>query len=118
MPITASNGVLSISCRNWHCPKCQAQARQRWLAAREQELLGVTYRNGYRPIWRPNWEGNKSRYIQPGQRATPQLVKPQSRVGTLNPDGQSLIGRRQPRRNIRIRGGLKRVGRALAVHPD
>jgi len=31
------------SCRNRHCPKCQAQARQRWLVAREQELLGVTY---------------------------------------------------------------------------
>ena len=31
------------SCRNRHCPKCQAQARQRWLAAREQELLGITY---------------------------------------------------------------------------
>src|SRR6201997_234352 len=25
------------SCRNRHCPKCQAQARERWLAAREQE---------------------------------------------------------------------------------
>src|SRR5437879_12914934 len=23
------------SCRNRHCPKCQAQARERWLAARE-----------------------------------------------------------------------------------
>lgn len=31
------------SCRNRHCPKCQAQARQRWIAAREQELLGVPY---------------------------------------------------------------------------
>jgi len=31
------------SCRNRHCPKCQAQARQRWLDARQQELLGVTY---------------------------------------------------------------------------
>jgi Putative transposase/Transposase zinc-binding domain len=31
------------SCRNRHCPKCQAQARERWLAAREQELLGVSY---------------------------------------------------------------------------
>jgi len=31
------------SCRNRHCPKCQAQARQRWLAAREQELLGLSY---------------------------------------------------------------------------
>jgi hypothetical protein len=31
------------SCRNRHCPKCQAQARQRWLAAREQELLTTRY---------------------------------------------------------------------------
>jgi len=31
------------SCRNRHCPKCQAQARERWLAAREQDLLGVSY---------------------------------------------------------------------------
>src|SRR3954468_3055730 len=31
------------SCRNRHCPKCQTQARQRWLAAREQEVLGVPY---------------------------------------------------------------------------
>lgn len=31
------------SCRDRHCPKCQAQARQRWLAAREKELLGTTY---------------------------------------------------------------------------
>ena len=31
------------SCRNRRCPKCQAQARARWLAAREQELLDVPY---------------------------------------------------------------------------
>ena len=31
------------SCRNRHCPKCQAQARQRWLGLREQELLGLSY---------------------------------------------------------------------------
>ena len=31
------------SCRNRHCPKCQAQARARWLAAREQEVLDVPY---------------------------------------------------------------------------
>lgn len=30
-------------CRNRHCPKCQAQARQRWLAVREKELLDVAY---------------------------------------------------------------------------
>ena len=31
------------SCRNRHCPKCQAQARQRWLSARERELLETNY---------------------------------------------------------------------------
>jgi hypothetical protein len=31
------------SCRNRACPKCQAQARQRWLAAREKELLSIPY---------------------------------------------------------------------------
>ena len=31
------------SCRNRHCPKCQAGARDKWLAAREDELLPVRY---------------------------------------------------------------------------
>jgi predicted RNA-binding Zn-ribbon protein involved in translation (DUF1610 family) len=31
------------SCRNRHCPKCQTQARERWLAARERELLATDY---------------------------------------------------------------------------
>jgi hypothetical protein len=31
------------SCRNRHCPKCQTQARQRWLADRERELLTTSY---------------------------------------------------------------------------
>ena len=31
------------SCRNRHCPKCQAQVRQHWLEAREHELLDVSY---------------------------------------------------------------------------
>jgi hypothetical protein len=31
------------SCRNRHCPKCQAQARERWLTARERELLDTSY---------------------------------------------------------------------------
>lgn len=31
------------SCRDRHCPKCQAQARQRWLSARERELMDVPY---------------------------------------------------------------------------
>jgi hypothetical protein len=31
------------SCRNRHCPKCQTQARQRWIAARKEELLETRY---------------------------------------------------------------------------
>ncbi len=31
------------SCRNRHCPKCQGNARARWLAARSAELLPVPY---------------------------------------------------------------------------
>ena len=39
-------GHLAIaynSCRNRHCPKCQAAARAKWLTARETELLPVPY---------------------------------------------------------------------------
>jgi hypothetical protein len=31
------------SCRNRHCPKCQTNARDKWLATRQQELLPVDY---------------------------------------------------------------------------
>jgi len=31
------------SCRNRHCPKCQGQAQEAWLAARQAELLPVPY---------------------------------------------------------------------------
>jgi len=31
------------SCRNRHCPKCQAAARERWIAARRRELLPTRY---------------------------------------------------------------------------
>ena len=31
------------SCRNRHCPKCQAKAAQRWLEARQSDLLPVEY---------------------------------------------------------------------------
>ena len=31
------------SCRNRHCPKCQTNAREKWLAARTKELMAVPY---------------------------------------------------------------------------
>jgi hypothetical protein len=42
-PHKAGNGDLSITCRDRHCPKCQSQARDRWLAARRSELLATPY---------------------------------------------------------------------------
>jgi transposase-like zinc-binding protein len=35
--------ILYNSCRNRHCPKCQAQAGAHWLSQRESELLPVPY---------------------------------------------------------------------------
>jgi hypothetical protein len=31
------------SCRNRHCPRCQAQARERWIQARSRDLLPTPY---------------------------------------------------------------------------
>src|SRR5437870_2927436 len=36
-------GLSFNSCRDRNCPKCQAQSRQRWIAARQQELLATSY---------------------------------------------------------------------------
>lgn len=42
-PQCGHQAISYNSCRNRHCPKCQAQVRQRWIAAREQELLDISY---------------------------------------------------------------------------
>ena len=39
----AHEHIAYNSCRNRHCPKCQAGAAKVWLAAREAELLPVRY---------------------------------------------------------------------------
>src|SRR5215470_13020523 len=39
----AHTEIAYNSCRNRHCPKCQAAASRRWLADREAELLPVPY---------------------------------------------------------------------------
>lgn len=36
-------GISYNSCRNRSCPKCQAQARERWIEARQRELLNTNY---------------------------------------------------------------------------
>ena len=36
-------GISFNSCRDRHCPKCQAQSRQRWIEARQEELLATSY---------------------------------------------------------------------------
>ena len=39
----AHTQIAYNSCRNRHCPKCQASAAQRWLEARQADLLPVDY---------------------------------------------------------------------------
>ena len=39
----AHDVVSYNSCRNRHCPKCQAVAAKRWLVARQADLLPVDY---------------------------------------------------------------------------
>src|SRR4051794_14423734 len=39
----AQQAISYTSCRNRHCGKCQTNARDRWLADREKELLNVPY---------------------------------------------------------------------------
>jgi hypothetical protein len=38
-----SREISYNSCRNRHCPKCQSKAAQRWLEARQADLLPVEY---------------------------------------------------------------------------
>jgi hypothetical protein len=42
-PRCGHQAISYNSCRNRHCPKCQANARAKWLAARSAELLPVPY---------------------------------------------------------------------------
>ena len=41
------------SCRNRHCPKCQALARARWLERESEHLLPVEYYAHQSPMRRP-----------------------------------------------------------------
>jgi Putative transposase/Transposase zinc-binding domain len=42
--VRCGNQAISYnSCRNRHCPKCQTNAREKWLCARQRELLPVCY---------------------------------------------------------------------------
>jgi hypothetical protein len=42
--VRCGQGAISFnSCRNRHCPECQANARDRWLQARNRELLPTRY---------------------------------------------------------------------------
>jgi len=42
-PQCGHQAISYNSCRNRSCPKCQTQARERWLAARQRELLPTDY---------------------------------------------------------------------------
>jgi hypothetical protein len=41
--VVTKEAISYCSCRNRHCPKCQTNAREKWLRARQRELLPVGY---------------------------------------------------------------------------
>jgi hypothetical protein len=47
------SGYSYNSCRNRHCPKCQANARLRWIEKRKKELLPVPYAHVVFTVPRP-----------------------------------------------------------------
>src|ERR1700683_2502275 len=69
--------ISYCSCRNRHCPKCQTNARDKWLAERSKELLPVSYvhvvftlphelswlaANDWRPPGNRSWPRRKARF--------------------------------------------------------
>jgi hypothetical protein len=42
-PHKTTNGELTISCRNRHCPKCQGSQALAWIQDRKAELLQIPY---------------------------------------------------------------------------
>ena len=42
-PSCGYRAISFNSCRNRHCPKCQSGARDKWILARQSELLPVPY---------------------------------------------------------------------------
>src|SRR5437016_14158693 len=49
------------SCRNRHCPKCQAGSRERWLEKRRRELLPTTCTYGVGSSSRRRFSSQRSR---------------------------------------------------------
>src|SRR3954467_13517744 len=48
---TCGHHAISFnSCRNRHCPRCQANARDRWTEARSRDLLAVPYAHVGSPL--------------------------------------------------------------------
>ncbi|MFQ5630214.1 MAG: transposase zinc-binding domain-containing protein, partial [bacterium] len=55
------------SCQNRYCPKCGALAKERWLAARKNELLAVAYfETAHLQSAQPRCHGNQQKH-QPGK---------------------------------------------------
>ena len=96
------------SCRSRHCPKCQVNARERWLDGRRAELLPVKYVHvvftiphefaGWpcrtrrlstiscsRPVRRPCWRLPPIRSISEPRSASSACCTPGDRISQLNP---------------------------------
>ena len=60
-PLATVRLSLTTACRNRHCPKCQANARSRWLQARRQEPLPTRYVHVVFTLPHRNWRRSPCR---------------------------------------------------------
>ncbi len=84
-------GTLRISynsCRNRHCPKCQSLDKERWLEAREEELLPTSYFHtvftlpeGVRPLALRNQKVVYNLLFQSASETLTQLAKDPKHLG-------------------------------------
>jgi hypothetical protein len=84
-------GALRVSynsCRNRHCPKCQCLQRERWLEAREKDLLSTPYFHpvftlpeGLRPLTLRNQKVIYSLLFQAASETLTKLAKDSKHLG-------------------------------------
>jgi len=107
-PACAQKQYLYHSCRNRHCPKCQQDKGQRWLAAQRERLLPVSYfmltftlPADLRPIARSHQRLIYHLLFSASAQAAQRLARDKQRIG-----GQ-----------VGMLGVLHTWGRSLVYHP-
>ena len=96
------------SCRNRHCPKCQAAARVRWLDERAAELLPVEY---FHVVVYPSRRARPPRLAEPALSSTARSSAPAQRLLQVAADPEHLGA------DIGFLSVLHTWGQNLHLHP-